>query len=56
MTTSLAKVPRRTRSDFESDSERYPEKHPDAITTTAHEIQAFTFMRSTYWTENSYEG
>src|SRR5438067_8592716 len=45
MTTSLANVPRRTRSVFASESARYPEKHPDAITTTAHEKKAFTFMR-----------
>src|SRR5207302_9012602 len=56
MTTSLANVPRRTRSDFESTSERYPEKHPEAITATANKERAFTFMRSTYGTDNSYEG
>src|SRR3954453_7466531 len=43
--TSLANVPRRTRSDFESASERYPEKHPNATMATAHEIRTFTFMR-----------
>src|SRR3954451_17160388 len=45
MTTSLANVPRLTRSAFESDSERYPEKHPATKRATANEIKAFTFMR-----------